>query len=114
MYIVHSGLQDEGLQVDLTILNYRRVLQPAQSVTFPARGRVRGGSSVNVPIRRTTHCFHVMPATDTKEKVFGHQKSPCLSLGLIPVPFDLEASALPTDRATALHQLLRECYANGM
>ena len=46
VYIVHSGLQDEGLQV--TISNYRRVLQPAQGVC-------RVGAPVNVPIRRMAH-----------------------------------------------------------
>ena len=31
------------------------------------------GPPVNVPIRRTAQCFHVTPANDTKEIVFGHR-----------------------------------------
>ena len=34
-----------------------------------------GGSSSDVPIRRTAHCFHVMPANDTKESVLGHRNT---------------------------------------
>ena len=36
MYIVHPGLQDEGIQV--TNLNYCMVLEPAHGVTFPSQG----------------------------------------------------------------------------
>ena len=59
-----SRLQNECLQV--TISNYHRVLKPAQGVTFPAQG-----ASSYVPIQRTAHCIHVMPANDTNESVFG-------------------------------------------
>ena len=56
------------------------------------------GPPVNVPIRRTAHCFHVIPANDTNESVFGHRKFPCLSLGSIPVPLAQKAcSALTTE-----------------
>ena len=36
MYFLHSGLQDESLQV--TISKLPMVLYPAQGVTFPAQG----------------------------------------------------------------------------
>ena len=32
----------------------------------------RGGPPVNVSIRRTSHCTHVIPANYTKESVLGH------------------------------------------
>ena len=66
------------------------------------------GAPVNaVPIRRTTHCFHVMTANETKESVFGYRKIPCLSLGSIPVPLALETSALTTE----VPRFLRSVFA---
>ena len=41
---------------------------PAQRMTAPAQGGGGGGALVNVPIRRTTHCLHVIPANDTRVK----------------------------------------------
>ena len=44
-----------------TILNYCRVFQPAQGSTFPLCVCVGGGGApVDVLIRRTAHCFHVI------------------------------------------------------
>ena len=34
--------------------------------------------SVNVPIRRTARCVHIIPANDTKRNVLGHQTFPRL------------------------------------
>ena len=31
------------------------------------------GPPVNIPIRRTAHCSHVIPANDMKGSVFAHQ-----------------------------------------
>ena len=30
---------------------------------------------MNVPLRRTAHCFHIISANDTKESVSGHRNS---------------------------------------
>ena len=52
------------------------------------------GPQVNIPVRRTAHYFHFMPANDMKESMFGHRKFP--RLVAIPVPLFLEASELTT------------------
>ena len=43
---------------------------------FPCTGvGSEWGTSSDVPIRRTAHCFHVMPANDTKESMLGHRNA---------------------------------------
>ena len=50
-----------------------------------------------MPIRRTAHCFHVIPANDTKESVFGHQIFPRAPRGSNPEPLAPAASAFTTE-----------------
>ena len=67
------------------------------------------GTPVNVPIGRTAHCFHLIPANDIKDSMFGHRKLPRLSLGSIPVPLALEASALTTE-LPEIRVFIHLCY----
>ena len=53
-----------------------------------------GGAPVNILIRRTAHCVHVIPANDTKRSVFGHRTFRRLPRGSNPVPLAPEASVL--------------------
>ena len=53
------------------------------------------GPPVNVPIRMTVHCIHIIPANDTKESVFGPPLNfPRRRWGSNPGPLAPETSAL--------------------
>ena len=69
VYFVHSGLQDESLQVTISKL-------PQGSLTCTGDDSLHRGHPVNVPIRRTVHLSRVIPANDTRESVFGHGNFP--------------------------------------
>ena len=72
VYFVHSGLQDESLQVSYHI-------------------------DITVPIRRTAHLLSsIIPDNDTREIVFGHRNYPPRERGLNLGPLAPEASALTT------------------
>ena len=52
---------------------------------------------------RMAHCFHVIPANDTKGSVFGPQNFPHRRRGLNPGPLAPEASALTTELSFSDH-----------
>ena len=91
VYITYTqGLQDESLHsihvITVGIFNLHR------GWFFLHRG-----PPVNVLIQRTSHCFHVIPANDTKESVFGHQIFPRPPRRQNPEPLAPEASGLTTE-----------------
>ena len=87
MYFVHSGIQDESLQVTISKLLYG-------SLTCTAGDFLHRGHSVNVPNQRTAHLFSVIPANDTKESMFKHWN---FSGNLGVEPLAPEASVLATE-----------------
>ena len=50
------------------------------------------GPPVNVHISRTAHLFSVIPASDTKESMFGHQNVSLPAVGIKPDNLAPEAS----------------------
>ena len=84
VYIVLPGLQDEYAWCDFPC---------TEDLQLTSRSEGR-------------HTVHFMPANDMKKSMFRHRKFPRLSLGSIPVPLVLEASALSTELPRYLKYVL--------